>query len=99
MPGVKLGWPPKRAHVISIGNDVALVRAVIHALGQRVGDPELEAVGKTAVPSDLQRIVHGIGYVIRFPNGTETFIRPQSIEVFASVSRIGHKSRGRLVDV
>ncbi len=99
MPGIEFRWSPKHPRVVGVGNDVALVRAVIHALRQRVGDAELETVGETAVPSNLQRVVHGIGYVICFANGAKALIGAKRIEVYASVSWRGHDSGGRLVDV
>src|SRR5205807_5382632 len=99
MPGVELGWPPHHAWVIGVGNDVTLVRAVIHALGQRVGNAELEAVGEAAVPRNLQRVVYGMGDVICLPNRAKAQIRPKSVDVLEfglairwineKVSRIG----------
>lgn len=40
MAGVELGRPPQKTSVVRIGGNVAVVRAVIHALRQRVGEAE-----------------------------------------------------------
>src|SRR6267378_3852011 len=97
MAGVELRGPPEHAHIVGVWNHVALVGAVIHALGQRVSDTELEAAREVAVPRHLERTVHGVCNVIGFPNGTVAQIRPMGVDVVAWVLR--HDSCGWLVDV
>jgi len=54
---VELRWSPQVASVVSVWNDVALVGAVVLALGESVGDAEEEASGIAEVPGYLKRVV------------------------------------------
>src|SRR5712664_1351875 len=97
MAGVELGRAPQHARVVRIGNDVALARPIIHALGESVRDAELKSVAESPVPSDLQRSVHGVGHIVRLPNGTEALVRTYGVDVDARICC--HGSEGRLIDV
>ena len=57
----------------------------------------MEGATEAAVPGDLQRLVHGIGYVVRFPNGAEAFKGPDRVQVDAWIRRCDRESR--LIDV
>src|ERR1051325_1269745 len=54
VPSVELGGPPKHARVVSVGDDIALVRTIVHALRKRVGRAEKQAAREAAVPGNLQ---------------------------------------------
>src|SRR5690348_15825087 len=95
--GVEFGWTPKESGVVSIGNDVALVRTIVHALREGVGDAKLKVAGEATAPVNLQGIVNGVGHVIGFANRAKTFERPQSVDVYAGVG--GDRSCGGLVNV
>src|SRR5882724_2544142 len=107
--GIELRRPPHHIRVIRIRNDIALVRAAIHALGQRVRHAEQKVTGEATAPGYLERIVHGVCNIIGFPNGAETLVRPQRVDVlelglavggiYEKVSRIGQCAERRLVDV
>src|SRR5690349_6614395 len=99
MTSVELRRSPQHADVVSIGNDVALVGAVVHALRERIGRAELKAVVKAPVPSHLQRVVHRIGNIVGFPNSAETLVGSKSIDVDTFVSGIANNGEGRLVNV
>src|SRR6266446_4734131 len=99
MTSVELRRPPQHADVVGIGNDVALVGAVVHALRERIGRAELKAVVKAPVPSHLQRGVHRIGNIIGFANGAETLVGPNSIDVDTLVSGIVNNGECWLVNV
>src|ERR1700730_5242785 len=99
MTSVELRRTPEHTDIVGIGNDVALVGAVVHALRERVGRAELKAVVKASVPSHLERVVHGVSNIVRFANRAETLVGPKSIDVDAFVSGIGNNGEGRLVDV
>src|SRR5258708_38062169 len=85
--------------MVSIGNDVALVGAVVHALRERVRRAELKAIIKPPVPSHLERVIHVVSNIVRFANGAETLVGPKSIDVDAFVSGIGNNGERRLVNV
>ncbi len=103
MAGVEFGRAPQHTYIVRVGNDVALVGAVIHALRERICHAEEESTREPAIPSNLERIVYGIGDVIRFPNGAKTLIRPEGVD---ATRRLRYKARvcrsngcSRLVDV
>src|SRR5579872_1941023 len=50
---VELRGPPQVARVVAVGNDVAVIRAAIHALRQGVGETEARAAGEPPIPGDL----------------------------------------------
>jgi len=89
MAGIEFGWSPQHARVIGIGNNVALVRTVIHALGESVRDAELKRVAESPVPRELQRVVHRVGHIVRLPNGTEALVRPYGVDIDARICRYG----------
>src|SRR5258707_14889437 len=99
MTSVELRRAPEHTDIVSIGNDVALVGAVVHALRERVRRAELKAIIKPPVPSHLERVIHGVSNIVRFANGAETLVGPKSIDVDAFVSGIGNNGEGRLVNV
>src|SRR5258708_39983690 len=57
--GIEFRRPPQHAYVICVRDNVALVRAVVHALGQRIGHAELEparvAAGSRKIPRNVKR--------------------------------------------
>src|SRR5258708_37925974 len=99
MTSVELRRAPEHTDIVSIGNDVALVGAVVHALRERVRRAELKAIIKPPVPSHLERVIHGVSNIVRFANGAEPLVGPKSIDVHALVSGIGNNGEGRLVNV
>src|SRR6267142_2060342 len=106
---IELRWPPQHLRVVRVRNDIPLVGAVVHALGQRVRHAEHEPAGVTPVPGHLERIVHGIGHIISLSYGAEPKIWPESVDVLElglaisrineKVSRIGHRAERGLVNV
>src|SRR5580765_5604299 len=97
MASIELRRPPQHRRVIRVRNHISLIRAVIHALRERVRRAELQAIVKAASPGYLERLVDGICHIVRFPNRSVTFEWPQGIDVDAGVSR--DYGCGRLVDV
>src|SRR5215471_16102897 len=76
VPRIELRGSPKVVRVVGVGDHVALVRADIHALRERIVQAERQAVGEAPVPHQLQRVIAGAGHVIRLSDGPETQIRP-----------------------
>src|SRR5437667_10889208 len=97
MAGVVFGWAPQHARIVCIGNDVALVGAVVHTLGECVRNTKLEGVAESAVPGHLERVICGIGDVIGLPNGAEPLKRPDGVDIDAWIC-CGY-SQSRMIDV
>src|SRR5439155_78939 len=97
MTDVEFRRPPQHTYVVGIGDDVALVRATIHTLGQSIGGAELEAVSEAAAPVHLKRVVQGVRDVVCPADGAETLVRPDGIDVGGGVgSPLGE---GWLIDI
>src|SRR6266849_6599187 len=106
---IELRWPPQHLRVVRVRNDIPLVGAVVHALGQRVRHSEHEPAGVTPVPGHLERVVQGVSHIISLPDGTEPKIWPESVDVLTlglairrineKVCRIGQHADGGLVNV
>src|SRR5882672_1941621 len=106
---IELRWPPQHLRVVRVRNDIPLVGAVVHALGQRVRHAEHESAGVTPVPGDLERVVQGVGHIISLADGTEPTIWPESVDVLElglairgineKVSRIAQRADRGLVNV
>src|SRR5438477_5743681 len=83
--------------IISVGNDVALVRSIIHALAQCVGRTELEPGREATIPSYLKGVVPRTRHVVRLPDRAVSQIRSNGVEISGWVRRPNR--RGWLVDV
>src|SRR5215467_124411 len=97
MACVELRRTPEHAGVIGVRHNVALIRAVVHALCIGIGSPEHEPAGIAAIPGYLQGVVPGTRDIVGLPDGTEALIGPQGIDVHAGVC--GDDIEGRLIDV
>src|SRR5262249_15146602 len=76
MTRIEVGGSPHRARVVGVGNDIALVRPVIHTLRQRISHAKCRSVCPAAGPIQLQRVVPRGGSVVRLTNRTEPFVWP-----------------------
>src|SRR5262249_49075510 len=94
---IEFGWAPHCRRVIGVGNNIAQVGTAVHALRERVSHAEGQAVIQAAGPVQLQRVVLGIGNVVRSANRSESFERAQVIDVSSGVR--SHRSQRWLVDV
>src|SRR5579885_75892 len=50
--------------IVCVWNDIALIRSVVHALGERICDAEQQPLGEAPVPGDLQGVVSRAGDVV-----------------------------------
>ena len=89
--------PPHVGSVIGVGDDVALSRAAVHALGVGVAEAPHETVGEAAVPGGLQRVVLGAGDVVGAADGVEALVGAERVDVGGRVGQ--HRGDGGLVDV
>src|ERR1051326_2153118 len=87
--------------IIGVGDDVALVGAVVHALAEGVRYTKHDVLCEAAIPCHLQRVVTGTGDVVRLTNGVVALEWAQSIQVDGRVHSASrsHNVRSWLVDV
>src|SRR4051794_18836100 len=86
MARIEFSGSPEVPCVVSVGDDVALIGAIIHDFAVRVSDSHVEPVGEAAIPLDLQTVIERLGYVVGLANRVVAFEGTQIIEVGAGRS-------------
>src|SRR5687767_9494645 len=97
MRTIEIRDSPVARGIVGVREKLGLARSVVHVLGPRITDAELQARRHAAVRAELQRVVPSPSRILGEPDDPEPAIWPQRVGVDSRIRL--HGSGRQLVDI